>query len=57
MVLDGGLAVGLLEVILGRVLGHAEDLVVPRVVALLRRAPEHLAFAAAGAARRGGGYA
>jgi hypothetical protein len=42
VVLDGGLAVGFLEVILGRVLGDPEDLVVPCVVALLRRAPEHL---------------
>jgi hypothetical protein len=42
VVLDGGFTVGLLEVFRGRVLGHPEDLVVLRVVALLRRAPEHL---------------
>ena len=44
VVLDGGLAVGLLEVVLGGVLGHAQDLVIARAVALLRRpAPEHRA--------------
>jgi hypothetical protein len=59
VVLDSCLAVGLLEVVLGRRLGHPEDLVVLGVVALLRRAPEHLAFGFAAAAAapllRGGG--
>jgi hypothetical protein len=50
VVLDSSLAVGLLEIVLGRRLGHPEDLVVLGVVALLRRAPEHLAFASGGAA-------
>jgi hypothetical protein len=45
VVLDGGFAVGLLEVVLRGGLGHPEDLVVLGVVALLRRAPEHLAAA------------
>jgi hypothetical protein len=45
VVLDGGFAVGLLEVVLRGGLGHPEDLVVLGVVTLLRRAPEHLAAA------------
>jgi hypothetical protein len=58
VVLDGGFAVGLLEVVLRGGLGHPEDLVVLGVVALLRRAPEHLAAAVGdegGAARQSRG--
>ena len=42
MILNGGLPVGLLEIILRGALGDAEDLVVLAVVALLRRPPKHV---------------
>jgi hypothetical protein len=42
MVLNSGLLVGLLEIVLGSVLGHSQHLIVPRVIALLRRSPKHL---------------
>lgn len=41
VILDGGFLVSLLEIILGSVLRYSQDLVVPRVVALLRRPPKH----------------
>lgn len=42
MVLDRRLPIRLLQIVLRNVLRHPKHLIVPRVVALLRRSPEHL---------------
>lgn len=42
MILDGSFFISLLQVLSGSVLGHPQDLIVPRIIALLRCSSKHL---------------